>query len=173
MFDKKKNQYMKHIEQADQLCDNFYTHEQVLEYGADKCFPVRLFIDYGKLDKNQSTLNIYTCSLFDNERIPAGSYHKRLFCKCGCRGAHTFQVIMDAIAWMFRVMDFGVWPATDYYNQAWPRDSWRSLRAGDDLFAGNHVILVKVGGDLDEWAKTCGLPDYRSKYGCIKYLKNS
>ena len=171
MFDEKKKQYMKHLEQPDLLCDNFYTHEKVLEYGAHKCFPVRLFIDFGRFDRFQSTLNIYVCSLFDYERIPVGSYHKRLFCKCGCRGAHTFQVIMDAIAWMFRVMDAGEWPALDYYNQEWAPDSWRKQKAGDPLFDGKHAILVEVGGDLDEWAKTCGLSDYRSNYGCTKCFK--
>ena len=135
---------MKHMELPDLLCDNFYTHEKVIEYGAHNCFPVRLFIDFGRLDR---------------------------FCKCGCRGAHTFQVIMDAIAWMFRVMDSGKWPAASYYNQAWAPDSWRSQKAGDDLFAGKHAILAEVGGDLDEWAKTCGLPDFRATYGCIKCFK--
>ena len=90
--------------QPDLLCDNFYSHDTVLAHGAGKCFPLRLFMDWARLDNKQAVLNISMSSLFLPTRAPFGSYHKRIFCKCGCRGAHTLQPILDAVAWVFRVL---------------------------------------------------------------------
>ena len=171
MFHNRKHEFMAHVAAPDLLCDNFYSHDTVLAHGAGKCFPLRLFMDWARLDNRQAVLNISMSSLFLPTRVPFGSYHKRIFCKCGCRGAHTLQPILDAVAWVFRVLATGLWPETDYYGNPWPEHSWRHLMAGAELFAGARGVLCEVGGDLDEWAKSCGLPDYRANFGCVKCFK--
>ena len=89
------------------------------------------FFDYAKLDNRQSALNMFaSCVHVHNERVPLGSFHRNIFCKCGCRGAHTFQPIWDLIAWMFRILATGKYPDKDYYGNPWPEHSWRRLEAG-------------------------------------------
>ena len=103
MFNVNPNSFSKHLEKPDLLCVEFYKHKVALAHGAEKCFPLRLFLDFARLDNRQQVLNVTVNSLFDNTRIPVGSFHRNLFCRCGCRGAHTFQPIMDLIAWIFKV----------------------------------------------------------------------
>ena len=148
-FRAKMETYMQHAFDPDLLCANFYGHETVQMYGASKCFPLRIFIDFAKLYNKETTLNIFISCLHDTERIPFGSFKKRLFCKCGCRGAHTFQVIMDCLAWMCRVCAEGRWPAKNYYGKPWAEGSWRKDMAGKDLFCGNHGVVCEIALDLD------------------------
>ena len=169
MFRDCQHKFMAHVAAPDLLCDNFYSHDTVLAHGAGKCFPLRLFMDWARPDNRQAVLNISISSLFLPTRAPFGSYHKRIFCKCGCRGAHTLQPILDAVAWVFRVLATGLWPETDYYGNPW--HSWRRSMAGAQLFGGFRGVLCEVSGDLDEWAKSCGLPDYRANFGCVKCFK--
>ena len=56
-FRKDGDSFMKHVNDRTLLCDNFYNHETVLAHGPEACFPVRLFVDYAKLDNQVSTLN--------------------------------------------------------------------------------------------------------------------
>ena len=171
MFKQNKQKFMSHVNKPDLLLDNFYKHPTVLAHGAENCFPLRLFLDFGRLDNRQTVLNITISSPFINMKIPFGSFHKRLFCRCGCRGAHTFQPLIDVLAWIFRVIAGGRWPSKDYYEKPFPESSWRSMKAGKFLFEGKIGVLSEICPDLDEAAKTLGLPDYRSNFGCKECFK--
>lgn len=87
------------------------------------------------------------------------------------------QPIWDAIAWQCRVAASGVFPKTDMYGSLWPEHSVRSRLAGKAIFgviAGKTIkaVLVEISGDLDEYPKSVGLPDYRATYGCIRCFKS-
>ena len=171
-FQRNRAEFMKHLAQPGLLCNNFYEHALVKTHGASRCFPVRLFFDYGRLDNKVSTLNVFVSCPHIGKRIPVVSVHGPTICRCGCRGAHTVQPIFDIIAWMFRVMARGRRPARDYCRKAWPADSRRAAVANTELFNGHIGVLDEVSGDLDEYPKTTGLPDYRSNCGCLRCFKN-
>ncbi len=57
-FAKKPEEFLKHVQHPECLAPNFYKHPSVIKYGADRCIPLRLFIDYAKLDQAVSTLNV-------------------------------------------------------------------------------------------------------------------
>ena len=63
-------------------------------------------------------------------------------------------------------------PVRDYCRKAWPADSRRAAVANTELFDGHIGVLSEVSGDLDEYPKTTGLPDYRSNCGCLRCFKN-
>ena len=68
-FRKHEDQYMKHVGQPDLLCDNFHEHETVLEKGAENCFPLRAFIDFAKIYKRETTMNIFISCLHVPGRV--------------------------------------------------------------------------------------------------------
>ena len=86
-FLKDERPFMKHIETPDLLCDNFYTHEVVQRLGPERCFPLRLSFDFGKLNNKNSTLNVYVSCLHVEKRFPVQCLPKSWLCRCGCRGA--------------------------------------------------------------------------------------
>ena len=45
------------------------------------------------------------------------------------------------------------------------------MKAGKFLFEGKIGVLSEICPDLDEAAKTLGLPDYRSNFGCKECFK--
>ena len=49
--------------------------------------------------------------------------NKRLLCKCGCYGRHTYDDIWDVIAWMFRVLLAQRHPSRDHTGKAFPKGS--------------------------------------------------
>ena len=57
-FKKHTAEYMVHASDPTLLCDNFHRHLVVQEHGSARCLPIRLFVDYAKLDNQVSTLNI-------------------------------------------------------------------------------------------------------------------
>ena len=124
-----RNRFMPHVQNAALLCPNFYEHPAVIKHGPQNCFPLRLFVDYAKLDNRQSVLNITIAAVFDKRKIPVISLHNRLICKCGCRGNHTTQVLMDHVAWLGQIFESGKWPAENYYGLKWDAASFRSQNA--------------------------------------------
>ena len=62
-FKNRSADFMQHVANPDLLMPNFYSHETVLQHGAQSCFPLRLFVDYAVLDKQVSTLNIHMLPL--------------------------------------------------------------------------------------------------------------
>ena len=115
---------------------------------------------------------VFVSNLHQDRRILVGQYHYRMMCRCGCRGTHTIQCILEKIAWDFRVAATGIWPSVDASGKPWPEESWRRAVAGKPMFRsrmGNcKAALVEVAADLDEVAKTFGLADYRSNFGCLR-----
>ena len=57
-FAKKPEEFLKHVKHPECFAPKFYNHPSVIKYGADRCIPLRLFIDYAKLDQAVSTLNV-------------------------------------------------------------------------------------------------------------------
>ena len=171
-FKRKQHLFMKHVQDETLLCDNFHEHAIVKSRGATKCFPLRLFFDYARLDNKVSSLNVFVSCLHLSLRYPIISLHGRTLCKCGCRGTHTLQPLWDIIAWMFRVAESGIRPKTDHRGLPWPPSSLRAQLADEPLFDGFHGVLCEVSGDLDEYPKTVGLPDYRSNVGCLRCFKH-
>eukprot|EP00959_Pyramimonas_sp_CCMP1952_P467383 9491513-Pyramimonas_sp.AAC.1 len=77
---------------------------------------------------------VFVSTLHQDERIMVGQYHSRVLCRCGCRGSHTAQAILDKIAYDFRVAAGGAWPDADSTGVPWPEGSWRSRMSGRPLF---------------------------------------
>eukprot|EP00929_Paragymnodinium_shiwhaense_P000878 TRINITY_DN101083_c0_g1_i1.p1 TRINITY_DN101083_c0_g1~~TRINITY_DN101083_c0_g1_i1.p1 ORF type:complete len:691 (+),score=49.20 TRINITY_DN101083_c0_g1_i1:78-2150(+) len=163
--------YMHHRANPDALSRCFYEHTEVQDKGSDRCFPLRLFIDFARLDNKWSKLNIYVSCVHAQLRIPFACLRKAEICRCGCRGAHTIQPLMSILAWCFRVSATGVWPVTGYDGHAWPPASWRASKAGQRMARGLHGILSEVSCDLDEYTKSLGCPHYNSTSGCLRCWK--
>ena len=85
--------------------------------------------------------------------------------------SHAASVIMDAVAWICRVLATGLWPEADYDGTPWPEHSWRRMMAGKPLFAGARGVLSEVGGDLDEWAKICWSPGLSGQFWLCEMLQ--
>ena len=79
---------------------------------------------------------------------------------------------MDYVAWLGQIFESGKWPAENYYGLKWDAASFRSQKAGDQLFDGARGVFTEICADLDEFCKTFGFQDYRAKYGCIHCLKS-
>ena len=57
-FARYPEEFLKHVREPESLAENFYKHPSVREFGADRCIPLRLFVDGAKLDEQASQINI-------------------------------------------------------------------------------------------------------------------
>ena len=121
------------------------------------------------------TTRMFMSCLHRSERIPVTSLHARSRCRCGRRGAHAIQPLMEVIAYHSRCAAAGEWPDVDFYGRGWPEDSIRKMMSdrGRPFFLDKNgakcfAVICEVALDLDEVPKTLGLPDHRAGYGCFK-----
>ena len=85
------------------------------------------------------------------------------------------QRIWEVAAHYFRVCLDGHWPVNDFSGSVWPVSSVRAKSAGKPLFeykgVAYHAVLTEISADLDEYAKTLGLPHYSSSHPCIRCFR--
>eukprot|EP00959_Pyramimonas_sp_CCMP1952_P297165 6216754-Pyramimonas_sp.AAC.1 len=73
---------------------------------------------------------VFFCSVIGVERrVPLGSHPGSVMCKCGCRGAHAIQRLLEVIAWAFNVCSGGAHPSLDARGRPWEAGSRRALLA--------------------------------------------
>ena len=58
-FKARRQEYMLHIDNPSLLCPNFYEHAVVKLYGAEYCFPIRLFFDKASLTNDCGIMNLF------------------------------------------------------------------------------------------------------------------
>ena len=104
-------------------------------------------------------LMTYTClsGLF-RKRIWVAAFNKRRLCRCGCYGRHTYEPILENIAWSCRSLASGLWPSRDQWGRRWPFGSWRRAKAGTKLAVCAAIIAScgdwqwnKIVFDLTSW----------------------
>jgi hypothetical protein len=93
---------------------------------------------------------------FKNLRIPLFSIPHSSF------GEHTWDDLMEIIAWSIRLAWQGVFPKERHDHQPFT-ESWRKNRAGESL--GLHACLVEVRGDWKMLAETFHMPRWNEKGG--------
>ena len=71
---------------------------------------------------------------------------KRRICQC-CGGRHTFDEVWRILAWSFRALLAGVWPALNHRGVAFSKRSWRGRKAGKPLRFGGACL-----GKCADWS---------------------
>eukprot|EP00959_Pyramimonas_sp_CCMP1952_P027866 584631-Pyramimonas_sp.AAC.1 len=61
-FSRHPQEYLKHLGDPDSLAGSFHNHPSVRRYGAQRCIPLRMFVDGAKLDEQASQLNMTVAS---------------------------------------------------------------------------------------------------------------
>ena len=86
---------------------------------------------------------------------------KRLICKCGCRGTHTWDAVSEALVWSFRCLASKKHPGSRHDNKPWHhKDLGRSRMAG--LPGGIRAAVVQLKGDWAELCARLGYPTWSS-----------
>ena len=78
---------------------------------------------------------------------------------------NTWHDIFEVIAWSFRLMATGAYPAARHDGKAWLKsDFHRAKQASADL--GYRSALVQMRADWGCWKNVFGFPQYNEKAGC-------
>ena len=79
--------------------------------------------------------------------------------------SNSWHDIFEVIAWSFRLMAAGEYPAARHDGTAWLKsDCHRAKKAGSHL--GFRSALVQVRADWGFWKQVFGFPQYNEKAGC-------
>jgi hypothetical protein len=60
-------------------------------------------------------------------------FNKTQVCRCGCFGRCTFEAVFNVVAWSFRALLVGEYPAFDHTGTPFAKDSYRGRLAGRKL----------------------------------------
>ena len=82
------------------------------------------------------------------------------------------QKVLEVAAHYFRICLNGHWPSHDFVGAPYSDGTVRGQMSGRPLFnyKGETFfgVLTEISADLDEFAKSFGLPHYRAAYPCLR-----
>ena len=78
------------------------------------------------------------------KRFWIACFGKRQMCQCGCFGRHTLDTLFKVVAWSFRALLAGIYPAVDHDNQPFAHGTYRAALAGKPMKTQGAVI-TKIG----------------------------
>lgn len=105
----------------------------------------------------QFTILTGTC----RKRFWISAFSKRSMCQCGCSGRCTFEVVFEVIAWSFRALLAGTYPAVDHRGNPFPPGSWRAEQAGKALTCRGACISMR--GDWAWHKQSLGLQGWQGE----------
>lgn len=128
--------------------------------------PVALYVDGVPYSKKDGFVAFWVYSLVSMRRHLVAVVRKSETCQCGCRKYCTLHEIFRFLAWSFRALGEGVWPAARHDHLDWePEDYARVEAAGSPLVRG---ALVMIKGDWAEFCGTFGFPTWSSsQHPCL------
>ena len=135
-----------------------YESHPVTQSDGPPVLPLSIFVDGVPYSKTDSVVGIWGYNEVSHMRHLLVVMRKRCMCKCGCRGWCSLWEIWRFIMWTLNACADGLWPARRSDSADWerPQDTRRAGKAGSALpFRG---ALVKIKGDLPEFASTFGFP---------------
>ena len=111
--------------------------------------PISLWGDSAEYNNNDSLYMIFFTVLSGlfRRRFWVCGFNKRMLCKCGCYGRHTYDDIWAVIAWMFRALLLQRHPSRDHTGKRFPKGSHRAAKCGTRLNFGG-ACIAKCG----DWA---------------------
>lgn len=97
-------------------------------------------------------------------RIPFTGISKQFTCKCGCKGRHTFNAILDVFVWSFKMLITGTIASVLPDGKKWPELTWRPLQPGAKLVC--RALLLQCRGDWPFLRTLFAFPAWNSESIC-------
>ena len=92
---------------------------------------------------------------------------KRWFCKCGCKGRHTLDAILEVLVWHAQAAWLGIFPLQRHDKQPWRKsDSWRASLKGAAL--GFTASVVQMRCDWMAIKQIWSFGGWNAKRMCFK-----
>ena len=89
------------------------------------------------------------------------AFSKTAYCRCGCKGRHTFDAIFEVLAWSFRAAAAGVHPRHDHKNALLdPRSKLGKLAGRKMRIRG---ALLSKQGDWSWYKQVLGLNGWKGE----------
>ena len=135
--------------------DSYFQHEVVrAALPGESVWPVALYLDGVPFIKRDTLTGWWAYNLVTEKRHLLLTLRKSQLCRCGCLSWCSLSAVWDWLAWSFRALTTGEWPATRHDGQPFlANEAWRAGKATTPLIK---AALVNLKGDWADIVHTWG-----------------